>query len=96
MDGGDVMEVEVYKKREEHWKEGSEKRERKLEGKTLKEESEQCIILCINGLLGRTCIKAFTYIFYHIKYFFLILILKRGPFLLFDPSSYKFIDLGQN
>ena len=27
--------------------------------KTLKEESEQCIILCIISLLGCTCIKAF-------------------------------------
>ena len=43
--------------------------------RTLKEKSEQCIILCINGLLKRTCIKAFTYIFDHIKSFFLILIL---------------------
>ena len=40
MDGGDVMEVEVSKKRGEHWKEGSEKRERKSKGRKLREESE--------------------------------------------------------
>ena len=76
----------------------AEKYQKKGRGRTrtLKEESEQCIILCISGLLGRTCIKAFTYIFYRIKSFFLILILGRGPFLLFDPFSYKFIDLGQS
>ena len=28
MDGGDVMEVEVYKKRREHWKWGSKKEKR--------------------------------------------------------------------
>ena len=33
MDGGDVMEVEVYKKREEHWK-----RDRKKEKRNQKEE----------------------------------------------------------
>ena len=31
MDGGDVMEVEVYKKREEHWKRDKKKREKKSE-----------------------------------------------------------------
>ena len=29
MDGEDVMEVEVYKERREHWKKGVEKREEK-------------------------------------------------------------------
>ena len=29
MDGGDVMEVEVYKKRGEHWKRDQKKREKR-------------------------------------------------------------------
>ena len=40
MDGKDEMEVEVYKEKGEHWKEGRKKR-KEIEGRTLIEESEQ-------------------------------------------------------
>ena len=44
MDGKDEMEVEVYKEKGEHWKEGRKKR-KEIEGRTLIEESEQYYFL---------------------------------------------------
>ena len=47
MDGEDVMKVEVYKERREHWKGGGKKRERE------KKESKQCNYLYKSNLLRR-------------------------------------------
>ena len=53
MDDEDVMEVEAYKKRGEHWKMGREKR-KETKGRTLREESEQYYFLYKLSLLGST------------------------------------------
>ena len=46
MDGGDMMEVEVYKKRREHWKKGSQRRKEgnEREVRTLREETKQYLL----------------------------------------------------
>ena len=46
MDGGDMMEVEVYKKRREHWKKGSWRRKegKEREERTVRDESKQYLL----------------------------------------------------
>ena len=66
MDGRDMIEVEVYKKREEHWKGDRKKRreEKEREGRTLREESEQYYFLFLYklSLLGSTCVEPDTHL----------------------------------
>ena len=64
MDGRDMIEVEVYKKREEHWKGDRKKRreEKEREGRTLREESEQYYFLYKLSLLGSTCVELDTHL----------------------------------
>ena len=57
MDGEDVMEVEVYKKRKEHWKGDKKKKRKETEGRTLREESGQYYLLYKLSLLGSTCVE---------------------------------------
>ena len=65
-----MMEVEVYKKRGEHWKEGLEKRERKSDERTLREESEQYYFLYRLSLHGRTCGELNSHLFLNINLIF--------------------------
>ena len=46
MDGGDMREVEVYKKRREHWKKGSWRRKegKEREERILRKESKQYLL----------------------------------------------------
>ena len=53
MDGEDEIEVDVYKERGEHWKEGRKKR-KEIEGRTMREESEQYYFLYKLSLLRST------------------------------------------
>ena len=53
MDGEDEIEVDVYKERGEHWNEGRKKR-KEIEGRTMREESEQYYFLYKLSLLGST------------------------------------------
>ena len=53
MDGEGEIEVDVYKERGEHWKEGRKKR-KEIEGRTMREESEQYSFLYKLSLLGST------------------------------------------
>ena len=64
MDGRDMMKVEVYKKRGEHWKGDRKKRreEKEREGRTLREESEQYYFLYKLNLLGSTCVEPDTHL----------------------------------
>ena len=62
MDGEDVMEVEVYKKRKEHWKGDKKKKRKETEGRTLREESEQYYFLYKPNLLGSTCVEPDTHL----------------------------------
>ena len=68
MDGGDVMEVEVYKKREEHCK--GDRRKKKSEGRTLREESKQYYFLYKLSLLKRTCGELDSHLFLNINLIF--------------------------
>ena len=61
MDGEDVMEVEVYKERGEHWKMDRKKR-KEIEKRTLREESEQYYFLYKLSLLGSTCVELDTHL----------------------------------
>ena len=61
MDGEDVMEVEVYKERGEHWKMDRKKR-KEIEKRTLREESEQYYFLYKLSLLGSTFVKPDTHL----------------------------------
>ena len=53
MDGEDEIEVDVYKERGEHWKEGR-KKGKEIEGRTMREESEQYYFLYKLSFLGST------------------------------------------
>ena len=68
MNGRDMIEVEVYKKREEHWKGDRKKRreEKEREGRTLREESEQYYFLYKLSLLGSTCVELDTHLYIYI------------------------------
>ena len=61
MGGQDESKGEYIRERKFPEKGAAKKISEKGRGRTrtLKEESEQCIILCISDFLGRTCIKAF-------------------------------------
>ena len=61
MDGEDVMEVEVYKERGEHWKMDRKKR-KEIEKRTLREESEQYYLLYKLSLLGSTFVEPDTHL----------------------------------
>ena len=61
MDGEDVMEVEVYKERGEHWKMDRKKR-KEIEKRTLREESEQYYFLYKLSLLGSTFVEPDTHL----------------------------------
>ena len=68
MDGEDVMEVEVYNERKEHWKRDrkrwkrDQKIEKEIEGRTLGEESEQYHFLYKPNLLRSNCVKSDTHL----------------------------------
>ena len=68
MDGEDVMEVEVYNERKEHWKRDrkrwkrDQKIEKETEGRTLGEESEQYHFLYKPSLLGSICVESDTHL----------------------------------
>ena len=68
MDGEDVMEVEVYNERKEHWKRDRKrwKRDKKIEketeGRTLGEESEQYHFLYKPSLLESIYIEPYTHL----------------------------------
>ena len=61
MDGEDVMEVEVYKERGEHWKMDRKKR-KEIEKRTLREESEQYYFLYKLSLLESTFVEPDTHL----------------------------------
>ena len=61
MDGEDVMEVEVYKERGEHWKMDRKKR-KETEERTLREENEQYYFLYKLSLLGSTFVEPDTHL----------------------------------
>ena len=75
-----MMEVEVYKKRGEHWKEGLEKRERKSDERTLREESEQYYFLYRLSLHGRTCGELNSHLFLNIHLIFPSFCPRAKPF----------------
>ena len=60
-----------------------------------KKESEQCILLCKNCLLGQACNKPYIYLNFDLYSFlpYHCPWAKPSPFL-FDSLSYKYIDLG--
>ena len=99
MDGWDMIEVEVYRKRRsiEKWIETQvSKRDKHKKGRRRRErkESEQCNYLYKLSLLRRACGGRYTPLFYKINLFFSILILGQSPFLLFISLSYKFYWFG--
>ena len=53
MDGEDVMEVEVYKERGEHWTRGSEKEKRKRRKNTERERGVNSITVYTNSVFSR-------------------------------------------
>ena len=61
-DGEDVMEVEVYKERGEHWKRGDRKKEKRNRRKNIEGKSEQNYFLYKLGLLGSTCVELDTHL----------------------------------
>ena len=61
MDGENVMEVKVNKKRREHWK-GDWKKRKETEGRTLREESEYHYFLYKLNLLKSTCVEPDTHL----------------------------------
>ena len=61
MDGENVMEVKVNKKRREHWK-GDWKKRKETKGKIFREESEQQYFLYKLCLLGSTCVELDTHL----------------------------------
>ena len=64
MEGQDVKGQEVYKEKKLLGEREAEKNKGKREIRTgvLREESEQCIILCKNCLIGQVCDKPYIYI----------------------------------
>jgi len=100
MGGQDVKRREYIRKR---W---FSKKKRKKKEKDQKIENEQkehwekrvnrvffYITLASSVRLG---LRHLHHIFFNIKHFFLIFILRQDPLLLFDSLSYKFIDLDYN
>ena len=69
MDGEDVMEVEVYKERGEHWKMDRKKR-KEIEKRTLREESEQYYFLYKLSLLGSTFVEPDTHLLWNTNLIF--------------------------
>ena len=61
MDGENVMEVKVNKKRREHWI-GDWKKRKETEGRTLREESEHHYFLYKLSLLKSTCVEPDTHL----------------------------------
>ena len=62
MNGEDVMEVEVFKERREHWKGGSEKSEKRNRRKSIGRRQWAVPLLYKLSLLGGTCIETFTHL----------------------------------
>ena len=64
MDGEDVMKVEVYKERREHWKGDGKKREREKRNRRKSSCRRKCTgpPRCKPSLLGNTCIEPHTHL----------------------------------
>ena len=59
--------IEYIRKRKVPEKRDSEtsiRKKRRVKRRTLREESEQCIFLCISSLLGQSCIRIFAHLIY--------------------------------
>ena len=95
MDGEDAMKVEVYMERREHWKKDRKKERKEIEGRTLREESEQYYFLYKLSHLGSTCVEPDTHLLLNTNLILPCSCPRVEPTIVVLSLLTNFIDLGQ-
>ena len=92
MEGGDMIEVEVYKAKEKRWKRGSrEKHKKEISTKARSKERVKSVNIYTNLSFSDELSEGeIPPLFYKINLFFSIEILGQSPLLLFVSLFYKF------